>query len=603
MSSTLTHTMNSIGSVLSCSPGLITVLVKSLEVFEQCKHQLQIGQYLKIAQGNVDFCIVAIRNIRGMLERREDAEHWQFQIDCQPIGGIESDGNFLRGVSLLPVPTEEVFIAEESTIRSLFAGDAQYAYPLGKLSVSRAIPLMVNPDKLFGQHFAIVGSTGSGKSCAVARILQDVIGISEARYKHSGSQNNAHIVLFDLHDEYTSAFALAEEQQFSVNRLDVASLRLPYWLMNAEELESLFMDRNDDSGGVNQAAVFKQAVIANKEQHNPKQVQVTYDSPIYFSIREVLNYIDNLDREVISRLPKENCPKLEDNTLVRERKAHYFEKVHEFIQQSTAKDTKATHGPFHGDFTRLVSRLESRVSDRRLSFMLEPVTPDGSPYTSDKFDDIVRQCVGYSNQSNVTVVDLSGVPFEVLSIVVSVVSRVIFDFCFHHSKICAEQQTRNSVPIMIVCEEAHNYLPNRETAAYRASRKALERIAKEGRKYGLSMVVVSQRPSEVSETIFAQCSNILALRLTSDADQLFIRRMFPENVNGIADALPNLRAGECVVVGDCVLMPAVTQLDMPVPPPQSQSVRTHTEWQNPWKNVEFRKLVKRWRREDQSATE
>jgi DNA helicase HerA-like ATPase len=150
---------------------------------------------------------------------------------------------------------------------------------------------------------------------------------------------------------------------------------------------------------------------------------------------------------------------------------------------------------------------------------------------------------------------------------------------------------------MIVCEEAHNYIPQRDDAAYRASRKSLERVAKEGRKYGLSLMVVSQRPSEVSETIFAQCSNFLALRLTNDSDQNYVKRLFPDNSNGVTDILPNLAPGECVVVGDAVLLPALVQMPLPSPEPQSQSVKVFEEWKYPWRDIIFSDVISRWRKE------
>lgn len=184
-----------------------------------------------------------------------------------------------------------------------------------------------------------------------------------------------------------------------------------------------------------------------------------------------------------------------------------------------------------------------------------------------------------------------------LSITVSLVSRLIFDFCFHYSKLRHEKALTNDVPVMIVCEEAHNYVPRSDEAAYRSSRKSLERVAKEGRKYGLSLMVVSQRPSEVSETIFAQCNNFVALRLTNDADQSYVQRLFPDNSKGIADVLPNLAPGECIVVGDAVMLPAVVQMPLPDPEPHSRSVRVHKEWQELWRNVTFKDVVARWRAE------
>ena len=304
-----------------------------------------------------------------------------------------------------------------------------------------------------------------------------------------------------------------------------------------------------------------------------------------------------MNREVIGRLPGENKPKLSDGTLVDYREAYYFDNSCTFVPTSTSKDAKATVGPFNGEFNRFVSRLETKLADKRLRFLIQPTKANGEPFKTDDFEHIMKQFIGYLNQANVTIVDLSGIPFEVLSITVSLVSRLIFDFCFHYSKLRQKEGVLNDVPVMIICEEAHNYVPQRDDAAYRSSRKSIERIAKEGRKYGLSLMVVSQRPSEVSETIFAQCNNFLALRLTNNADQNYVRRLFPDNSSGITDILPNLAPGECVVVGDAVLLPAVVQMPLPKPEPHSQSVCVHKEWKEPWRDVTFADVISRWRKE------
>ncbi len=589
-------TNNSIGQVLSCSPEAIIVLIEDLKVFEEHKSALQVGRYLRIAQGNNDFTVASIRNLRGLLGQSADGKPtWQFHVECQAVGTLVEGKMFERASVLLPVPTEPAFPAEKDTLDKLFAEDADYQFPLGYLSLNKATPLKVHGDRFFSKHIAIVGSTGSGKSCAVARILHDVVGIADEANANKGKQNNSHIVIFDIHDEYTSAFALAEEQSFTLNRLDVDSLRLPYWLMNSEELESMFIESNEENS-YNQVSQFKQAVILNKEKHNPTITEMTYDTPVYFSIKEVYQYIENMNREVIGRLDSENLPKLADGSLVHDRRV-YFDKSHSFVAQSTAKADKATNGPFNGDFNRFVSRLETKLADKRLRFLLQPAKPDGKPFETKDFEQIMMQFVGYLNKANVTIVDLSGIPFEVLSIAVSLVSRLIFDFCFHYSKLRHEKNALNDVPIMIVCEEAHNYIPQRDDAVYRSSRKSLERVAKEGRKYGLSLMIVSQRPSEVSETIFAQCNNFLALRLTNNADQNYVKRLFPDNSSGITDILPNLAPGECVVVGDAVLLPAVVQMPLPKPQPNSQSVRVHQEWVEPWRDVTFADVISRWRKE------
>jgi len=588
---------NRIGQVLSCAPGAIVVSVDSLKVFEDYKENFQVGRYLQIAQGNNDFTVAAIRNVKGTIQEDSAGKPaWQFLVECQAVGTLVGGKTFERTSVLLPVPTEPAFAVEKDTLDRLFGEDANYQFPLGQLSLNKSIAMKVNGDLFFSKHIAVVGSTGSGKSYTVARILHDVVGIAGSRNDNLGKQNNSHIIIFDIHDEYSAAFALPKEQSYTLNRLDIDTLYLPYWLMNSEELESMFIESNEENSH-NQVSQFKQAVILNKERHNPAIKEMTYDTPVYFSIEEVYRYIENVNREIIGRLEGENKPKLADGTLVDARKDYYFDELRTFVAQSTAKDSKATNGPFNGEFNRFVSRLETKLADKRLRFLLHPMKGDGSPFKTDDFEEIMKQFLGYLTKANVTIVDLSGIPFEVLSITVSLVSRLVFDFCFHYTKLRHLNDALNDVPVMIVCEEAHNYIPQKDDAAYRASRKSLERVAKEGRKYGLSLMIVSQRPSEVSETIFAQCNNFLALRLTNDADQSYVRRLFPDNLSGITDILPNLAPGECVVVGDAVLLPAVTQMPLPSPEPHSRSVPVFQEWKQLWKDVTFSDVISRWRKE------
>lgn len=584
-----------IGSVLSCAPEAVVVVVDSLDVFEKNKENLQVGRYLKIAQGNHDFTIVTIRNIKGTNTTTPDGKpFWNFQIECQAIGTLVDDKIFDRSSLLLPVPTEHAFIAENDTLDKIFKADGDHDFPLGKLSMNKAIDLMISGNRFFSKHIAVVGSTGSGKSCTVASVLQGIVGISQRKNSNKNMQNNSHVVIFDIHDEYTAAFTLQAEESFTLNRLDIDSLQLPYWLMNSEELESMFIESNE-ANSHNQVSQFKYAVVLNKEKHNPTVPEVTYDTPVYFSITEVYNFIENMNREVIGRLPGEDRPKLANGDLVSDRNI-YFEKVHDFITTSSAAASKATNGPFNGEFNRFVSRLETKLTDKRLRFLLNTKKADGNKHLTEDFETLMKQFIGYLQKSNVTIVDLSGVPFEVLSVTVSLISRLIFDFCFHYSKLQHALGKLNDIPVLLVCEEAHNYVPRDNHASYRASRKSIERIAKEGRKYGLSLMVVSQRPSEVSETIFAQCNNFISLRLTNDADQSYVRRLFPDNANAITEILPNLAPGECVVVGDAVLLPAVIKMPLPSPEPHSQSVKVHNEWNAAWRDVVFEKVIERWRK-------
>lgn len=439
----------------------------------------------------------------------------------------------------------------------------------------------------------------------VAKILQEAVGIQEGSNLNVAQQKNAHIIIFDIHSEYRSAFSLIEEQKFSLNYLDVEKLKLPYWLMNSEELESIFIESNE-ANSHNQVSQFRRAVILNKEKYNPSLSKITYDTPVYFSIAEVYNYISNMNDEVISKIPEEEqVPKIiNDNGEIEaiSDKVRYFDKIYKFIPASRTKNEQASGGPFNGEFNRFISRLDNKINDRRLEFLMKPLKEDGEVYKSDDFDTILKQFLGYLNKANVSIIDLSGVPFEVLSITISLISRIIFDFCFHYSKLKHERDELNNVPFMIVCEEAHNYVPKNGGAEYASSRKSIERIAKEGRKYGISLMVVSQRPSEVSDTIFAQCNNFIALRLTNTADQSYIKNLLPDNTSAVADVLPTLQPGQCLVVGDSSPIPAVVQMEKPNPEPQSKNVSVYDVWKEEWKRIDkdesitIEDVLRRWKR-------
>jgi DNA helicase HerA-like ATPase len=587
--------MSNIGSVISSAPSKISIQIDSLEIFESNKRNLQVGRYLKIEDGNHNFAVAIIRNIDSTHE-----ENWKFIIEAIPVGALvstEEGLRFKKGTPVLPVPTEPVHVMDTETLNLLFSSNGEYDFAIGTLSNNSSVTYSLNGDKFFGKHIGIVGSTGSGKSCAVSGILQSAVGIKDNEYTIHHEQNNSHIVIFDLHSEYASAFKIEGEKGFTLNDLTVDRLQLPYWLMNSEELESMFIE-SSESNSHNQIAIFKKAVILNKEKYNPTLSDVTYDTPCYFSITEVVNYIDNIDREVIGKKEGEGKPKLLDGTLIEDMGIYFNDRLL-FAPPSTANATKASNGPFNGELTRFVSRLETRLADERLRFLLKPRREDGEIYQTNDFEDLLKQFIGYLNTSNVTVVDISGVPFEVLSVTVSLISRLIFDFCFHYSKLKHSENSVNDIPVLLVCEEAHNYVPASDSVMYRASRKSIERIAKEGRKYGLSLMVVSQRPSEVSPTIFSQCNNFIALRLTNKHDQSYIKGLLPENTSGAAEMLPSLGQGEALVVGDASLMPTLVQLPKPDPEPKSASLDVYSSWCMPWIATDFGNVINRWRRESE----
>lgn len=581
-----------IGSVIESSPQSILLKIDSLKIFEKAKSELQIGKYLKIQEGNHNFVLCVIQNIKISTDKEEDI----FILNVQPVGIFKGE-EFYQGNTTLPSPTEPVFLVEDDVLLKIFNSNTSKMFPLGKLAQNEEIKFLLDGDKFFSKHVAVVGSTGSGKSCAVSRILQNVVGINNAKNLNKSTKKNSHIIIFDIHSEYKSAFEIDKNENFTLNYLDVEKLKLPYWLMNSEELETLFIESNEQNSH-NQISQFKRAVIINKEKHNPNLNKVTYDSPVYFNINEVFNYINNLNEEVINKIEGEqHLPKLSNGELVRDRNLYFTERL-EFTTSNNTKATKASNGPFNGEFNRFLSRFETKLTDKRLDFLLlNQEVEENTRYKTEHFEEVLKQFMGYLDKSNVTIIDLSGIPFEVLSITISLISRLIFDFTFYYSKIKHENNQQNDIPFMIVCEEAHNYIPRTGGSEYRASKKSIERIAKEGRKYGLSLMVVSQRPSEVSDTILSQCNNFINLRLTNINDQNYIKNLLPDNSRSISEILPTLAAGECLVVGDSTPIPSIVKLDLPNPEPRSQSIKFHKEWSEDWKTPSFETVIKRWRKE------
>jgi hypothetical protein len=313
---------NPIGSVTDSSPSLVRIEISKAEDFEKNKTKLGVGQYLLIASGNNLYLLATITAVRASYIDRSkpgladdgdggdaDSVAFRFQIDTQPIGTLSEEGEFTRGTPALPVPTEYAYVTPPAVLGGIFSKQIRSPFSFGTLSIAPDVKFEVDGDRFFSKHVAVVGSTGSGKSCAVAKILQTVVGIEEKTNANKAAQKNAHIVIFDIHAEYAAAFKLAEAENFTLNLLDVDTLRLPYWLMNAQELEEMFIESNELNSH-NQVSQFRHAVVRNKCRHNPGLANLSFDTPVYFSIDEVVTYLENMNAEVIGKLVGEGSPSL-----------------------------------------------------------------------------------------------------------------------------------------------------------------------------------------------------------------------------------------------------------------------------------------------------
>ncbi|WP_421252587.1 ATP-binding protein [Aeromonas sp. 600724] len=267
-----------------------------------------------------------------------------------------------------------------------------------------------------------------------------------------------------------------------------------------------------------------------------------------------------------------------------------------YVSGAKKGQAKLTQGSLFGKLTNFVNRLESKINDRRLDFFL------GSRSKSITFEQTLEILLGYStaSKSNVTVIDLSGVPFEVLSITVSLISRLIFEYGYIYKRLrCAKnsnEKINNDVPILLVYEEAHKYVPNSELSKYRSSKTSIERIAKEGRKYGVTLLLASQRPSEISETIFSQCNNFIAMRLTNPVDQSYVKKLLPDSLGTLVEKMTSLRQGEALLVGESVVLPSIVQVDRCDPAPSSKDIPYWELWKEEWKDMDIAAIKAEWYR-------
>lgn len=538
--------------VISVLPNKVKIIVNNLEDFQLPSEKLKVGSYVRISDSEDAVMLAIIENysIESIINAEGEPDR-KYILEANPLG-IVRDDIFERGGDTIAIPPKDVKPATRTDIDAIYAKSipTKEKFVFAELSSNPDIEVPVDGNKFFNKHIAIVGSTGSGKSHTVAKIIQSAISVKDGAYS---GLNNSHIIIFDIHSEYKSAFPEA-------NYLDVADIVLPYWLLNSEELQELFLDT--EANDHNQRNVFKEAVIASKINHfkgSPeKKEKINFDSPILFDIREVLLFSQDKNNEMV------------------------------------AGKTGPKQGPLNGKLSNFVSRLENRINDKRLSFLL------GDAVQHTTFEGTLKQFIGYGElKSNITIIDLSGVPFEVLSITVSLISRLLFEFGYYYKRLRYDsnpnETINNDTPFLLVYEEAHKYVPNSDLAKYRASRESIERIAKEGRKYGITLMLASQRPSEISETIFSQCNNFITMRLTNPNDQNYVKRLLPDTMGQLIDKMPTLKSGECLLIGDAVVLPSIVKIGKCNPKPSSNDIPYLELWKQEWLNLDIQSIIDHWR--------
>ena len=542
--------------VIAIFPDKVKISVSDIAAFSDGK-SIRVGSYLRITDSEDCALIAIIENF--CIEVTDKAERRHI-IEALPLG-IITDEKFIRGGETLTIPPTGVFPATEADIKRIFEGSVEHAkkFVFCSLVSNAEINVPVDGDRFFNKHIAVVGSTGSGKSHTIAKIIQSAVSAKDGEY----GLNNSHVVIFDIHSEYRAAFPDA-------NFLDASTLTLPYWLLNSEELEEVLLDTGERDN-YNQSAVFRQLVTENKKKHNRDAKFVFYDSPLRFDIREVLNALYNIKNETVNSKNEARYMVVDDSyELLKEGKTDsglglslnadqrldlYFKSRLTFHPTKAQSITSGSYADKSLD--KFFTRFESKVAQDRLQFLF------GAAADSATLDGTLMSLLGYGEKkSNVTVVDLSGVPFEVLSITVSLISRILFEYGYYYKMMRTKKDelVNNDAPLLLVYEEAHKYVPKSDLARFRASKFSIERIAKEGRKYGVTLLLSSQRPSEISETIFSQCSNFLAMRLTNPSDQNYVSRLLPDTLGNLCEKLPTLGAGEALLIGEAVVMPSLVKI-------------------------------------------
>lgn len=436
---------------------------------------------------------------------------------------------FQRGVSIYPALWSPISLAENDDLAQIYARPTEACVRIGTIHQDASIPAYLLVDRLLGMHFAVLGTTGSGKSTMVALLLRQILT----------AYPQGRVLLLDPHNEYQQAFADMSE------RMNTDNLVLPYWMFNAEEIIALCIDKESPTFE-RECAYLRDAVLYAKTRYNGGTLPleaVTIDSPIPYQMSDVLWYLDDKKGE---------------------------------LEQPDGI----------GPYTRLIQKITRLKNDRRYKFVFPGLVID------DVFSEFCARLMRLPVLGKpITVFDLSGVPAEIVDVIVSVLCRILFDFAVWSKGVA-------SAPLLLVCEEAHRYVAEDQTAGFMPTRRIIGKIAQEGRKYGLSLGLVTQRPSLLSQTILSQVNTLVTLRMANETDQAVVRKAVPETAFGLMNALPALKRQEAIISGEGVTLPMWVRFNNLT---ESQRPRSETQsfterWaKDDWTEEAVEKIVWQWR--------
>jgi DNA helicase HerA-like ATPase len=537
----------------------------------------QIGTFVKIPVGN----IVSY----GIVSSVSNAPYNANEIDVLSDSGSrfltvnligEKIGNnkFEKGIGLYPTINDEVHIVTDKDLKEIYCEKQDGLVEIGKHSSSDNLNVYLDLHKMVLRHLAVLGSTGSGKSNSVATVIKKVI------YE----MPNSRAVLIDPHGEYSSAFP--QSKIFKIND-SINPLYIPFWLMNFDELAYFLVGAKPTDDQRPDYRKFREMIVSAKKEHyilksgNVNPNFITADSPIPFNIRKLwfeMNWWINATFNEASQDKQTQasaCIKKNGD----------YEKLEAEQFDAYSMSNQAPHKSKHQEMYSYEKKLLSRLKDSRYDFLFYPgdYKDENSPKD---LHNLLQEWIG--SQERLAILDLSNVPFEVLDITVGLITRFIYDSMFWGKN---EEYTGRNRPLLIAYEEAHSYLGKNDNAQY--AKIAVERIFKEGRKFGVGAMVISQRPSELSETILAQVGTYLALRLTNSSDQAIVKSMAPDNMNSLINLLPSLRIGEAVILGEAITIPSRVKLPLQNPRPDSSDPDLVDAWSKEFdeNNDYYKKVV------------
>ena len=547
---------DSIGKVQSVDTGNISVKIND----EQLLNSVQINQIVQIRSTKTGEKIVGLisKILRKAISEKidEDSETDEVienLIRVNLVGTLlEASGTernvFKRTLNTVPSIDADCFLLQGESLSefmNIISSNSDKPLKIGKNTISDDSDSNLDGNKFFQRHAVIVGGTGSGKSWTVANILGA-----------ASSLQSINSIVFDLHGEYRPLADLPNTTLLNIagpsdNPDKEKTIFLPYWLLSYEEIESLLLDRSDNNAPNQARALFdtiielkKHCLDENDSEQKSVLLNFTIDSPLPYNLDKLIEQLDSLDNQQINT----------GGT---------------YASGQKKGQPKTNQGPLHGKLTRFIQRLKSKQSDKRLNFIFnsDPRLQEYKWLVS-----LVKNFLDFGNEKGLKIIDFSEVPFDILPVISGLIARLIFSV-----QQWMEAKTRH--PVALFCDEAHLYIPAQtKNGMEERGLASFERIAKEGRKYGISLVVISQRPSDVSKTVLSQCGNFIAMRLTNPDDQNVIKRLFPDNLGDFSEMLPILDIGESLIVGDASLLPSRVKIDPPKIKPDRSTVEFWDEW-------------------------